>query len=62
MVGLWGKKCRRGKALRARKLQGKYLGALRGLTAEDKARVKAVAKEKGVAQAVKLAQTMKVKK
>ncbi len=59
---VWGKEVPTRKALRARKLQGKYLGALRGLTAEDKARVKAVAKEKGVAQAVKLAQTMKVKK
>jgi hypothetical protein len=47
------------KVARARKLQGQYLGSLRALSAEDKAKVKAVAKEKGVAEAVKLALSMK---
>jgi hypothetical protein len=47
------------KVKRARKLQGQYLGSLRALSAEDKAKVKAVAKEKGVAEAVKLAAGMK---
>ncbi|MGD0835691.1 MAG: hypothetical protein ABSB49_03490 [Polyangia bacterium] len=43
------------KVMRARKLQGQYLGALRALSAADKAKLKAVAKEKGVAAAVKMA-------
>jgi hypothetical protein len=43
------------KVARARKLQGQYLGSLRALSAADKAKVKAVAKEKGVAEAVKMA-------
>jgi hypothetical protein len=43
------------KAKAARKLQGQYLGRLRKLTAADRAKVKAVAKEKGVAEAVKAA-------
>ena len=47
------------KVARARKLQGKYLGAMRALTGDDRARVKAVAKDKGVAEAVKLAMTLK---
>ena len=47
------------KVKRARKLQGQYLGSLRALSAEDKAKVKAVAKEKGVAEAVKMAAGMK---
>jgi hypothetical protein len=47
------------KAARARKLQGQYLGALRALSAGDKARVQAVAKEKGVAEAVKMALGLK---
>jgi hypothetical protein len=46
-------------ALRARKLQGQYLGALKSLTGADRAKVKQMAKEKGVAEAVKLAKTMK---
>jgi len=46
-------------ALRARKLQGQYLGALKSLTGGDRAKVKQMAKEKGVAEAVKLAKTMK---
>ncbi len=47
------------KVARARRLQGKYLGALRALSAADRAKVKAVAKEKGVAAAVKMALGMK---
>jgi hypothetical protein len=47
------------KVARARKLQGQYLGALKSLKGTDRAKVKAVAKEKGVAEAVKLAAGMK---
>jgi hypothetical protein len=47
------------KIARARKLQGQYLGALRSLKGSDRAKVKAVAKEKGVGAAVKLALGMK---
>jgi len=47
------------KVKRARKLQGQYLGALKSLTGADRAKVKAVAKEKGVAVAVKIALGMK---
>jgi hypothetical protein len=47
------------KVARARKLQGQYMGALRALSAADKAKVKAVAKDKGVAEAVKMAAGMK---
>jgi hypothetical protein len=47
------------KAARARKLQGQYMGALKSLKGADRAKVKAVAKEKGVAEAVKLALGMK---
>ena len=47
------------KAIRARKLQGQYMGALKSLKGEDKAKVKAVAKVKGVSEAVKLAAGMK---
>jgi hypothetical protein len=47
---------------RARKLQGQYLGALKSLTGGDRAKVKKTAAEKGVAEAVKLAKTMKVKR
>jgi hypothetical protein len=43
------------KVAKTRKLQGKYLGSLRALNATDKAKVKRVAKEKGVAEAVKAA-------
>jgi hypothetical protein len=46
-------------AKRARKLQGQYLGALKSLAGADRAKVKAVAKDKGVAEAVKLALGMK---
>ena len=48
--------------IRARKLQGQYLGALKSLNVSDKAKVKAVAKDKGVAVAVKLAASLKRKK
>jgi hypothetical protein len=44
---------------RARKLQGQYLGALKSLTGADRAKVKKTAAEKGVAEAVKLALSMK---
>jgi hypothetical protein len=47
------------KLARARKLQGQYLGALRGLGAADRKKVKAVAKAKGVPQALKLAASLK---
>ena len=47
------------KVKRARKLQGQYLGALKSLTGADRAKVKQTANEKGVAEAVKLAKTMK---
>jgi hypothetical protein len=47
------------KAARARKLQGQYMGALKSLKGADRAKVKTVAKEKGVAEAVKLALGMK---
>jgi hypothetical protein len=46
----------------ARKLQGQYLGALNGLTAADKAKVKQVAASKGKAEAIKLAQSIKAEK
>ena len=47
------------KLARARKLQGQYLGALKSLSEADKAKVKAVARDKGVADALKLAKTLK---
>jgi hypothetical protein len=47
------------KLARARKLQGQYLGALRGLVDADKAKVKQVAKDKGVPEALKLATSLK---
>ena len=47
------------KIKRARKLQGQYLGALKSLTGADRAKVKQTAAEKGVAEAVKLAVSMK---
>jgi hypothetical protein len=47
------------KLARARKLQGQYLGALKSLADADKAKVKAVAKDKGVADALKLAKSLK---
>jgi len=47
------------KLARARKLQGQYLGALKSLSDADKAKVKAVARDKGVADALKLAKSLK---
>ncbi len=47
--------------MRTRKLQGQYLGALNGLGATDKAKVKQVAATKGKEQAIKLAQSIKAK-
>ena len=47
------------KVARARKLQGQYLGALKSLKGADRAKVKAVAKDKGVVAAVKMAAGMK---
>ena len=47
------------KVARARKLQGQYLGALKSLKGADRARVKKTAAEKSVAEAVKLAQSLK---
>ena len=43
----------------ARKLQGQYLGALRGLKPADHARVKALAHAKGLPAAIKLAHSIK---
>lgn len=43
----------------ARRLQGQYLGALRGLKPADHARVKAVAHEKGLPAAIKLAHSIR---
>jgi hypothetical protein len=54
-----GQKMTTPKVARARKLQGQYLGALKSLTGEDRARVKKTAAEKSVAEAVKLAQSIK---
>ena len=56
---VWGKQVPTRKALRARKLQGQYLGALKSLTGADRAKVKQMAADKGVADAVKLALSMK---
>jgi hypothetical protein len=50
------------KAARARKLQGQYMGSLKSLTGADRERVKQTAKEKGVAEAVKLALSLKKSK
>jgi hypothetical protein len=47
------------KVMRARKLQGQYLGALKSLVGAERARVKQVAKDKGVGEAVKLAMSLK---
>jgi hypothetical protein len=48
--------------MRTRKLQGQYLGALNGLSAADKTKVKQVAASKGKEQAIKLAQSLKSRK
>jgi hypothetical protein len=50
------------KLAKARKLQGQYLGALKSLNEAEKSKVKAVAKDKGVADALKLAKSLKAKK
>jgi hypothetical protein len=50
------------KLVRARKLQGQYLGALRSLAASEKAKVKQIAKDKGVPEALKLALSLKNRK
>ena len=47
------------KGLAARKLQGQYLGLLRGLKPGARARVKKIAREKGVAEALKFAGFLK---
>jgi hypothetical protein len=47
------------KGLAARKLQGQYLGLLRGLQPGPRLRVKKVAREKGVAEALKFAASLK---
>jgi hypothetical protein len=47
------------KVARARKLQGQYLGALKSLTGADRAKVKKTAAKNSVAEAVKLAQSIK---
>lgn len=47
------------KGIAARKLQGQYLGMLRGLSAGNRLRVKKVAREQGVAAALKLGNTLK---
>lgn len=46
------------KALRARKLQGRYLGLLRKLDAKQRAQAAKAAKEGGVAAAVKVAEKL----
>ena len=47
------------KVARARKLQGKYLGSLKSLKGADRAKVKRIAKEKGVAAGLKFALSLK---
>ncbi|MGB8299381.1 MAG: hypothetical protein WCG85_28460 [Polyangia bacterium] len=47
------------KVKRARKLQGQYLGLLKSFAGADRAKVKQTAAEKGVAEAVKLARSLK---
>jgi hypothetical protein len=44
---------------RARRLQGRYLGLLKGLKGDDRSRLKAVASEQGVAAALKFARALK---
>jgi hypothetical protein len=43
------------KVAKTRKLQGRYLGSLRALSAANRAKVKQVAKDSGIAEAVKVA-------
>ena len=47
------------KGTAARKVQGQYLGLLRGLRPGVRLRVQKVAREKGVAEAMKFASTLK---
>jgi hypothetical protein len=47
------------KTLAVRRLQGRYLGALRGLPPAARAQVKRMAHEKGVAAAVELAMSLR---
>jgi len=47
------------KMAQARKLQGQYLGALHGLVEPGRSRVRQLATEKGVAEALKLAMALK---
>jgi len=47
------------KGTAARKVQGQYLGLLRGLRPGVRLRVQKVAREKGVAEAIKFASTLK---
>jgi hypothetical protein len=63
-AGATGRKPARASAklAKARKLQGQYLGALKSLNEGEKAKVKAVARDKGVADALKLAMSLKAKK
>lgn len=43
-----------------RRLQGRYLGLLRGLKGAERARVQATARQDGVAEAIALAERLKV--
>jgi hypothetical protein len=47
------------KVARARRLQGRYLGLLRTLQGQARTRVKVAAREKGVAEALKLGRALK---
>ena len=58
-IGTPRKRVLSAKGLAVQKLQGKYLGALRGLRPGARARVKKVAHKQGVAAAVRLAQSLK---
>ena len=44
-----------------RRLQGKYMGSVRSLTAAEKARVKAVREKKGIEAAIRVAASLKSK-
>lgn len=47
------------KVARVRKLQGQYMGALRSLKGAARAKVKQIAKDKGVAEAVRVARSLR---
>lgn len=53
------KKAKAGKKSGTRVLQGRYLGAVRWLTAKQRAEVKKVKEEKGYTQALRLAKSYK---